>query len=35
MVMAGGATAAGALRPGVCVETEMPHLGRVAFTVKA
>lgn len=34
IVMAGGATAAEALRPGLCVETEVQHLGRVAFTVR-
>lgn len=33
IVMAGGATAAEALRPGSFVETEVQHLGRVAFTV--
>lgn len=34
IVMAGGATAAEALRPGLFVEAEVQHLGRVAFTVK-
>lgn len=34
IVMAGGATAAEVLRPGVFVETEVQHLGRVAFTMK-
>jgi 2-oxo-3-hexenedioate decarboxylase len=35
IVMAGGATAAEHLSPGVWVETEMQHLGRVAFSVQA
>jgi len=34
IVMAGGATAAEALRPGIFVETEVQHLGRVSFTIK-
>jgi 2-oxo-3-hexenedioate decarboxylase len=34
IVMAGGATAAEALSPGLYVETEVQHLGRVAFTVQ-
>lgn len=33
IVMAGAATAAQPLRPGVHVETEVQHLGRVAFSV--
>jgi 2-oxo-3-hexenedioate decarboxylase len=33
IVMAGGITAAEALTPGTYVETEMQHLGRVAFNV--
>ena len=33
IVMAGGATAAEALAPGTWVETEIQHLGRVAFSV--
>jgi 2-oxo-3-hexenedioate decarboxylase len=33
VVMAGAATAAEALRPGIHVETEVQALGRVAFTV--
>lgn len=35
IVMAGGATAAEALRPGLHVEAEVQHLGRVAFTIDA
>lgn len=35
LVMAGGATAAAALRPGVHVRCEMQQLGRVAFSVPA
>jgi len=34
IVMAGGATAAEALRPGLFVEAEVQSLGRVAFSVK-
>ena len=34
IIMAGGATAAEALRPGIFVEAEVQHLGRVAFSVK-
>jgi 2-oxo-3-hexenedioate decarboxylase len=34
IVMAGGATAAEALQPGVWAETEVQHLGRVAFSVE-
>jgi 2-oxo-3-hexenedioate decarboxylase len=35
IVMAGGATAAEALKPATWVEMEMQHLGRVAFSVQA
>ncbi len=34
IIMAGGATAAEALRPSLFVEAEVQHLGRVAFSVK-
>jgi 2-oxo-3-hexenedioate decarboxylase len=33
LVMAGGATAAAALTPGVQVQCEMQHLGRVSFSM--
>jgi 2-oxo-3-hexenedioate decarboxylase len=35
IVMAGGATAAEALAPGMWVEHEVQHLGRVGFSVEA
>ena len=35
LVMAGGATAAAALRPGISVRCEMQHLGVVSFSVPA